>query len=125
MMHILHIWLIKYQTTAETFTAIDSISPEDFLISKRTLAHLLDILEQTRIKLILFFQQYPDKSRAPPDFDSFTDEETTSFLVDYPVPFEESPLCGACRLSVLCYETNGAYHKNARFLFGTASQFLF
>jgi len=87
--------------------------------------HLLDILEQTRIKLILFFQQYPDNSRAPPDFDSFTDEETISFLVDYSVPFEESPLCGTYHLSVLYYETNEAYHKNARVLFGTASQFLF
>ena len=124
-MHILHLWLIKYQTTTETFTAIDSISPEDFLISERTLIHLLDILEQTRIKLILFFQQYPDKSPAPPDFDSFTDEGTISFLMNYPVPFEVSPLCGAYHLSVLYYETNGAYHKNTRFLFGTSSQFLF
>jgi hypothetical protein len=125
MIHILQLLLKKYQSTAETLAAIDSISPEDFLISEKTLTHLLNIFKQTRIKLILFFQQYPAISRAPPDFDSFTNEDTISFLVDYSAPFEESPQCGAYYLSALYYKTNGAYHKNARFLFGSASQFLF
>jgi len=123
MMHILRLLLEEYRSSAETLTAIDFISPEDFLLSEKTLMHLLDILEQTRIKLIHFFQQYPDSSRAPPDFSSYTVEETIRYIVNYAVSSSEHPGCGAYPLSVLYYEINGSYYKNARFLFGTGAQF--
>ncbi len=80
-------------------------------------------MKQARIKLILFSQYQDYANRAPPDFYAYTLEETINYLLGYPTPDHEHPLKGAYYLSILYYETQGKYHKNARFLFGTASQF--
>lgn len=85
--------------------------------------HLLSLIKQTRIKLVLFFQQYTDRYRAPPDLSSSTVEDICTFLMNFPKPQVECPHCSAYYLSVDYYIRNGSYMKNARFLFGTASQF--
>jgi hypothetical protein len=85
--------------------------------------HLLKIIKQSRIKLINFSQQLDNDERAPPDFHTYTLNETINYLLRYPVPGHEHPIRGACHLSVLYYKMQGSYFTNARFLFGTASQF--
>jgi hypothetical protein len=121
MMYILHL-LFTTKSSRITLTEIDEITPEDILISEKTIGHLFSILEQTRIKLILYFQQY-NVDRAPPNYHACTLMEIIEYLLNYPVPDYEHPLRGAYYQSVLYYESHGSYHKNARFLFGTASQF--
>lgn len=83
--------------------------------------HVLELIEQTRIKLILFSRQHSE--RAPPEFHAFNLNETIEYIANYPTPDHEHPLKGAYYLSVLYYKSQGSYRNNARFLFGTASQF--
>jgi len=122
MMYFLQLFITE-KSAVSTLEKIDSITPEDIFISEKMIQHLLDILEQSRIKLILFFQLHSDTSRPPPDFHAYTLNETLKYLLQYPAPDHEHPLKGAYCLSVLYYEMQGSYAKNARFLFGTASQF--
>jgi len=121
LMFILQLLIIEKFSSVETLNKIDSYSPDACIVSGVTLAHLLILFEQTRIKLILFFQQFQD--RAPPDPSFFTTEDTLHFLMKYSSPQTESPHCAAYYLSLEYYNQNGSYLKNARFLFGTASQF--
>ena len=122
MMYILQL-LITAENIEHALQEIDAISPEDIFISEKMIAHLFTIIEQTRIKLILFFHQANNSDRAPPDFHASTINEVIAYLLNYPVLNNEHPLRGAYQQSVLYYEIQGSYHKNARFLFGTASQF--
>jgi hypothetical protein len=122
MMYILQI-LIANTHIEPALEKIDSISPEDIFFSEKMIQHLLEIMEQSRIKLILFFQQHKDTERAPPKFYTFDKNDIIDFLLKYSVPDNQHPLKGAYCLSVHYYNIQGAYHKNARFLFGTASQF--
>ena len=121
MMYILQL-LITTESGSRTLQKIDPLTPGDIFFSEKMLVHLLEIMAQIRIKLILFFQQY-SSDRAPPDFHAFTLHEVVDYLYNYPVPDHEHPLKGAYSLSVLYYEMQESYHQNARFLFGTASQF--
>lgn len=116
--------LVEYKRSpAETLSEIDALCTDACIVSERTLVHLLSLIEQTRIKLVLFFQQYTDRYRAPPDLSSYNAEDVCNFLMDFPKPQVECPHCAAYYLSVDYYIRNGSYIKNARFLFGTASQF--
>jgi len=121
-MYILQLFLAE-QHHEHTLEKIDSITPGDIFLSEQMLNHLFEIIRQARIKLILFYQQYKNTERAPPDFHVYTMEETITYILRYPAPVNEHPLKGAYHLSVLYNRTQGAYHQNARFLFGTASQF--
>jgi len=123
LMFILQLLIIEKFSSVETLNKIDSYSPDACIVSGKTLARLLILFEQTRIKLIIYFQQYTDRYRAPPDFSSFTTKETLYFLMRYPKPQAEGLHCAAYYLSFEYYNQNGSYLKNARFLFGTASQF--
>lgn len=121
MMYTLKL-LIEEEYTSRTIEQIDSLSPVDIFISEKMIQHLMEIMEQSRLKLILFFQQFKT-DRAPPDFNIYTLKETIAYLLHYPPLKNEHPARGAYHLSVLYYKMLGSYHKNARFLFGTASQF--
>ncbi len=116
-------WLAEEDSVEHTLDKIDLITPEDIFFSEKMIQHFLEIMEQSRIKLILFFQQHNAIERAPPDFHAYTLNETIKYLLRYPVPEHNHPARGAYHLSVLYYKMQGEYHKNARFLFGTASQF--
>jgi hypothetical protein len=122
MMYILQL-LITEKYPGHTLEEIDSITPDDTFFSEKMLNHLFEIIRQARIKLILFYQQFKNTERAPPDLHAYTMDETITYILRYPAPANEHPLKGAYHLSVLYYTTQGEYHKNARFLFGTASQF--
>jgi hypothetical protein len=122
MMYILQL-LLTQECARRTLEIIDSLTPEDIFFSEKMIEHLLQIMELTRIKLILFYQQHNDTDRAPPDFHAYTVNETIKYLLGYPTPDYEHPVRGAYHLSVLYYKLQGSYHRNARFLFGTASQF--
>lgn len=122
MMYILRL-LITLPHVEQTIQEIDSISYGDIWISEIIIAHLLIIIEQARIKLILFFQYHDNTDRGPPDFHVLTKEEVIDYLLDYPIHYQDGPDCSAYHLSLLYYKNQGSYHKNARFLFGTASQF--
>ena len=122
MMHILQLLLTEEHTT-HILEKIDSITPDDIFISERMIQHLLEIMEQSRIKLILFFQQYRDTVRAPPDFHEYTKHEIITYLLKYQTSDYEHPFRGAYSLSLLYYNTQGSFSQNARLLFGTASQF--
>lgn len=106
-----------------TIEKIDSMSPHDIFLSEKILHHFFDILEQTRIKLIHFYRQYNNGDRAPPDAHKWSIDDTIQYLLKYPLPNYEHPIKGAYYLSVLYYTKQGSYQSNARFLFGTASQF--
>lgn len=122
MMYILEL-LIPAENTKRALQEIDEISPEDIFISEKIIAHLFDIIEQTRIKLILFYMHGDNVDRAPPDFHESTIKDVVKYILNYPAPDNEHPLKGAHYLSAHYYKTEGSYRKNARFLFGTASQF--
>jgi len=122
MMYILHL-LITTEHIGTTLEKIDNISPWDIFLSEMMIAHLLTIIEQARIKLILFFKHQYNADRAPPDFHVSTINEVIHYLLNYEGPLRNDTLCGAYHLSVLYYEIMGSHRKNARFLFGTASQF--
>lgn len=123
VLYILTLYILKNQTTRETLDQIDLISPYACLVSEKILSHIISILERTRIKLLHFFQLFPDSNKSPPEFISFTLKDTLKYLNDYPQKDTEPLYCGAYYLSAHYYEKNGSYQKNARFLFGTASQF--
>ena len=123
LIFILQLLIIEKYGSVKTLEKIDSLSPDACIVSDKTLLHLLTLFEQIRIKLILFFQKYSDRNRAPPNFSSFTTEETLYFLMRYPGPQNKSLYCAVYHLSVDYYNQNGSYLNNARFLFGTASQF--
>ncbi len=122
MMLILQ-WLTEEDSVEQTIEKIDSITPDDIFLSEQMILHLLQIIKQSRIKLILFFKKLDNDERAPPDFHTYTLNETIMYLLRYPTPENEHPARGAYHLSVLYYKMQGSYPKNARFLFGTASQF--
>lgn len=122
MMYILHL-LITLENTERTLQTIDAISPGDIFISEKIITHLFTIIEQTRIKLILFFNHGDNVDRAPPDFHASTIKDVIAYLLNYQLPNNEYLLKGAYHLSVYYYKTQGSYIRNARFLFGTASQF--
>ena len=121
MMYILQL-LITAEHPASVLDKIDAISPGDIFISEKMIAHLFNIIEQTRIKLIFFLQRGDNVDRAPPDFHTSTVKEIIAYLLNYPAPKNEHQLKGAYHLSVHYYKTQGSYRKNARFLFGTASK---
>lgn len=121
-MYILQL-LITTENTERAIQKIDAISPVDIFISEKIITHLFDIIEQTRIKLILFLKRGDNVDRAPPDFHASTIRDVINYLLNYPVPNKEHALTGAYLLSVYYYVTQGSHRKNSRFLFGTASQF--
>ena len=123
MIFIITLLILEQQTTSETLDQIDSISPDACLISDKILKHLISILEKTRIKLIHFFQQFPENNKAPPAFIYFTLENAITYLAEYPQQDTQPVYCGAYYLCAHYYKMNGSYQKNARFLIGTASQF--
>lgn len=123
LIYILILFIFKNQTTNDTLNQIDSISPDSCLISEKVLHLFLTLLEQTRIKLIHFFQQFPEKNKAPPNFNSFTTKDALQYLINYPQSKTNPQHCGAYYLCGYYYKMNGSYQRNARFLFGTASQF--
>lgn len=123
LIYILTLFILKQQTTSETLNHIDSISPDACLVSDKILRHLISILEKTRIKLIHFFQQFPQINKSPPEFISFILEDTIKYLTEYPQEEPKHLYCGAYYLCNHYYKMNGSYQKNARFLIGTASQF--
>lgn len=120
LMYILQLLIDRAFTIAQTLDQIDALSPDACMMSEKTLIHILTLFEQTRIKLILFFQQQSNRYRAPPDFSSYTTEQTFNFLMKYLKPLMESPHCG---MYYLAQEYYNQYGLNTRFLFGTASQF--
>ena len=122
-MYIVQLLIIEKQRSAEILREIDTLSPDACILSEKTLSLLIILLEQTRLKLILFFQRYREHYRAPPDFSSYSIEQTFLFLMNYPKSLTESLHCAAHSLSVDYYNRNGSYRENSRFLFGTASQF--
>ena len=122
MMYILQL-LIAEKHQGPTFEKIDLISPDDFFLSEKMLNRLLKIIRQSRLKLIFLYRQSKNTDRAPPDFHAYSIEETITYILRYPAPVHEHPLKGAYHLSVMYYRAQGSYHQNARFLFGTASQF--
>ena len=124
-MYILQLLFIKEQNTEKTLLSIDSLCPGHFLISEKTIIYLLSLLKQVRIKLIHFYQQYPDRNKASPELNLNTLKETVQFLINYSKNDNQNIYSGAYNLSVLYYERNGSFHENAQFLFGTPTQFLF
>jgi hypothetical protein len=122
MMYVLQL-LITEKSNRDTLEKIDTISPNDIIVSEKIIQHLPEIIERSRIKLILFYQNHDYTDRAPPDFHTYTLKEIIIYLLRYPVPDHEHPVRGAYRLSILYYKMQGSYANNARFLFGTASQF--
>jgi len=121
LIYILNLLILMEQTTKETLGQIDLISPDACLISDKIIKQFLSLLDQVRIKLIHFFEQFPKSNKSPPGLDSFTLKDTLKYLVNYP---KIKPLhCGTYYLCEYYYQTNGSYRKNARFLLGTASQF--
>jgi len=122
MMYILQL-LITADNIVCVLDKIDAISPGDIFISEKMTAHLFTIIEQTRIKLIIFFKHGDNVDRAPPDFHASTVKEIIAYLLNYPAPDNEHRLKGVYHLSVHYYKAQGEYRKNARFLFGTASRF--
>jgi hypothetical protein len=110
-------------TIPQTLEKLDSMSPEEIMLSEKTIERLLDILKQTRIKLILFINQDCIKNRAPPDFAFSSLEKTFRFIMSFDFCLIKESYSPARNLSVLYYEENGSYLKNSHFLFGKASQF--
>lgn len=123
LIYILQLLIEEDHPTSQALKKIDAMSPDACMISEKTIMHLFNLFEQTRIKLILFFQIYKNKNRAPPDFSSYTTKEIFNFLMKYTPPDTESLHCTAYFLSQQYYNQCGSYSKNAHFLFGTASQF--
>jgi len=122
MMYILQL-LAANECVEHTLAKIDSITPDEIFFSEKMIQHLLQVMEQARIKLVLFFQHHYNADRAPPDFHILSQREVINYLLNYPVHLNDHPLKGAYDLSVLYFKTERKYRKNARFLFGTASQF--
>lgn len=122
MMFILQL-LVTEEYITPTLDKLDSITPGDIFFSEKMITHLIEIMEQSRIKLILFFTQHNETYRAPPDFHTYTVSETIKYILCYPVPAHQHPVKGAYYLSVLYYQMQGSYYRNSRFLFGTPSQF--
>jgi hypothetical protein len=121
MMYILQLFFTQ-ESMPHALEKMDLLTPGDIFFSEKMIHHLLEILEQSRIKLVLFFRQYPD-NRAPPGFQALSLQEIVTYLCNDPVSCHEHPVMGAYYLSVLYYKIQGEYQKNARCLFGTASQF--
>lgn len=124
LIFILQLLLNNNYTSYETFKNIDFVSPGDILFSEESLLRYCALFNQTRIKLILFFQRTDRNYRAPPDIESFTSADMLRFVIDFIHKKRQSLHGNAWSLSHLYYIRNGAYVKNAHFLFGTASQFL-
>lgn len=122
MMYILQL-LVEKECVEHALGKIDSITPDEIFFSEKMIQHLLQVIEQARIKLILFFQNHNNADRAPPDFHVSTIKEVIGYLLNDQIRFHNEPPCGAYHLSVHYYETQIKYCNNARFLFGTASQF--
>lgn len=123
LIYILQHLIEQTHTTAQTLNKLDAISPDACMLSEKTIRRLLNLFEKTRIKLILFFQQYGDRYHAPPEFSSYNTVQTFNFIIKYPDPQEDGLNCPAYWLSRLYYKQCGSYIKNAHFLFGTAAQF--
>lgn len=122
MMYILQL-LVANECVEHTLAELDSITPDEVFFSEKMIQHLLQVMEQVRIKLVLFFQHHCHADRAPPNFHVSTINEVIDYLLNDQIRFNNEPPCGAYHLSVQYYKTQIKYRKNARFLFGTASQF--
>ncbi len=124
LIYILNLLLIKNCSHSETLNSLDAVSPGDILFSKESLLRYVSLFEQARIKLILFFRETGNKNRGSPGIESFTSLEMLQFVIHYACEKKSGSQSNACSLSQFYYSREGTYMKNARFLFGTASQFL-
>jgi hypothetical protein len=113
MMYILQL-LIEKECVEHTLAEIDSITPDEIFFSEKMIQHLLQVMEQARIKLILFFQHHYNTDRGPPDFHISTINEVIDYLLNDQIRFNNEPPCGAYHLSVQYYKTERKYRKNAR-----------
>lgn len=86
--------------------------------SEKTILRLYNLFRQSCIKLMNFFRSNYNKS--PPNFYSYDEGQILEFMQAFNNGEFDS---GANALAVYYYQSKGAYIKNARFLFGTASQF--
>lgn len=123
LIYILQLLIEQDNSIEHALRKIDAISPDSCMLSGITIIRLIILLEQTRIKLIIFFQQHGYRYRAPPDFSSYSTEQTLNFIMNYTTNQEEGSHCAAYYLSQDYYNQEGSYVNNARFLFGAASQF--
>ncbi len=123
LVFIMSLLLIESYSPGKALNSLDAVSPEDILFSKKSLLRYSALFEQTRIKLILFFQKPGSKNRGPPGIESFTRPEILDFIIHYSREKQSDIQSNACNLSRFYYSRQGTYMKNAHFLFGTAAQF--
>lgn len=115
--------LLNHHFIDKALRIIDSVFPEDILLSEKTLSRCCKIFDQTRLKLLLFFQRKDNNHRAPPDLESLTEIDILYFIMSFKGKSEYDSKSNACRLSYFYYSQECSFIKNAHFLFGTASQF--
>ena len=96
----------------------DSFSTEEINTSERSILRLYNLFLQSCVKLKNFYSN--NRNRSPPDFHNYDENQIIEFMQTF--RNDEGGL-GAKALAVFYYQSEGAYIKNARFLFGTASQF--
>lgn len=94
------------------------IFDEELNTSERTILRLYNLFSQSCIKLKNFYSS--NRNKAPPDFYNYNKNQILKYMQTFQ---SEGIGTGAKTLAVFYYQSEGAYIKNARFLFGTASQF--
>lgn len=102
---------------------LDKVSPEEILLSEKTLKRCLNLFHQARLKLILFFRKKRKNSIPFPAIENYTEIEILHFIMGFSIRNISSVKSNACNLSLLYYFEEGSYMNNARFLFGAAYQF--
>ncbi len=115
--------ILLNNSTDKALESIDKVSPEEMLLSEKTLNRFLNIFHKARLKLILFSRKRRNKNNTFPDLENYTEIEILHFIMEF------SDLCfsdvssNARKLSLFYYSEEGSYINNAHFLFGTAYQF--
>lgn len=98
----------------------DCFQDESFELSERSLLRCYKLFFQTILKLKQFFKNKMEN--APPNFLKYDISDYIEYIKKF--SFSDNSSTGAVELSNYYDFKHGSYLENARFLFGTAYQFI-
>lgn len=120
-MQIIYNKMIQVDSDNAILNFIYNRLPFECNLCERSLRRYYKLFFQVMIKLKQFFKNR--KNRPPPRGEYFNTSQFINYIQHFSSQARDGTVSGAVSLSDFYYVQQGYYTGNARFLFGTASQF--